>query len=162
MTAARRPRKTLGKGIVSLCFAALFGAAALAGPAARVVSDWHTGLAIYGYDPVTYFTDAKPGIGRDTIEFRTGNAIWRFRNESNRAAFAADPEVYTPRFGGYDPLGVARGVGTPGHPEIWVRRDDRIYLFAKPESRMAFMAGAQEIVAAADAKWPEVQKTISP
>ena len=32
-------------------------------------------------------------------------AIWRFRNEGNRAAFAADPEVYMPRFGGYDPVG---------------------------------------------------------
>ena len=26
----------------------------------RVVVDRHTGLAISGYDPVTYFTDAKP------------------------------------------------------------------------------------------------------
>ena len=28
---------------------------------------------------------------------------WRFVNEGNRAAFNADPEVYMPQFGGYDP-----------------------------------------------------------
>ena len=34
-----------------------------------------------------------------------------------------------PRFGGYDPVGVARGVSTPGYPELWVVHDERLYLF---------------------------------
>ena len=34
----------------------------------------------------------------------------------NRAAFAANPDIYMPRFGGYDPLGVARGVAVAGNP----------------------------------------------
>ena len=75
--------------------------------------------------------------------------VWRFRNEGNRAAFAADPEVYTPRFGGYDPLGVARGVAAPGFPQLWVRRNDRLYLFHKPETRAAFESDPQAAVAAA-------------
>ena len=29
----------------------------------RVVVDWHTGLAIDGYDPVAFFTDGKPVTG---------------------------------------------------------------------------------------------------
>ena len=78
--------------------------------------DWHTGLAIGGYDPVAFFTDGKPLLGKADIEFAYGGAIWRFRNVGNRDAFAAHPEIYRPQFGGYDPLGVAHGVAVPGNP----------------------------------------------
>ena len=83
--------------------------------------DRHTGLAIYGFDPVAYFTERQADAsGRATSSYRHAGAVWRFRNEGNRGAFAADPEVYMPRFGGYDPVGVARGVATPGDPRVWV------------------------------------------
>ena len=77
-------------------------------------------MRIYGVDPVAYFTDGKPVVGRAEFEHRHAGAIWRFDNEGNRAAFAADPDVYMPRFGGYDPVGIARGVSTAGFPELWV------------------------------------------
>ena len=41
----------------------------------------------------------------------------------------ADPDVYMPRFGGYDPVGVARGVAVPGDPRLWLIADERLYLF---------------------------------
>ena len=70
---------------------------------------------------MAYFTDASRMIvGRAEFEHRYAGAIWRFDNEGNRAAFAADPDVYMPRFGGYDPVGIARGVSTAGYPELWV------------------------------------------
>ena len=75
-----------------------------------MVVDWHTGLAIGGYDPVAYFTDGKPLPAEPIWNCSYGGAVWRFRNIGNRAAFAAHPDVYMPQFGGYDPLGVARGV----------------------------------------------------
>ena len=64
--------------------------------------------------------------------------IWRFRNEGNRAAFVADPEVYMPRFGGYDPVAVARGASAPGHPELWLIAEERLYLFYSAAARDAF------------------------
>ncbi|MBW8903033.1 MAG: hypothetical protein JF566_03430, partial [Bradyrhizobium sp.] len=91
--------------------------------------DRHTGLAIYGIDPVAYFTDGKPTVGRADFELRHAGAVWRFENEGNREAFAADPPVYMPRFGGYDPVGVSRGVATPGNPALWIVNDQRLYLF---------------------------------
>ena len=65
-------------------------------------------------------------------------AVWRFRNEGNRAAFADHPEVYMPRFGGYDPVAVARGVAVPGHPLFWAVAGERLYLFYSAEARAAF------------------------
>ncbi len=73
--------------------------------------------------------------GRAELELRYGGAIWRFRNEGNRAAFAADPDIYMPRFGGYDPVAVARGAATPGHPELWLIAEQRLYLFYSAEAR---------------------------
>ena len=94
-----------------LPFAAVFShpPAISAAASDRLVVNAHTGLAISGFDPVAYFTDAKPKIGRPDMELRLDGAVWRFRNEGNRAAFADHPEVYTPRFGGYDPVAIARG-----------------------------------------------------
>jgi hypothetical protein len=127
-----------------------------------VVIDRHTGLAIGGFDPVSYFVDGVPRLGRAEFELRHAGAVWRFRNEGNRAAFAAHPKAYSPRFGGYDPLGVARGVALAGNPLMWSITDERLYLFYSLENRAVFTADAARTVAAADQQWPAVQFTLSP
>jgi hypothetical protein len=127
----------------------------------RLVIDRHTGLAIYGIDPVAYFTARKPTPGRQDLEFRHAGAVWRFDNEGNRAAFAADPDVYMPRFGGYDPVGVSRGIATPGKPALWVVSEQRLYLFYTAEARTAFLADPTEVVAAAMARWSAVKSQLA-
>ena len=163
MTAARHG----GKGLVALAF---FGSAlvlALSVPAPtsaqtteRIVIDPRTGLAINGFDPVGYFTDAQPVLGRSELEYPFAGAVWRFRNEGNRAAFAEKPEIYMPRFGGYDPMAVARGLATPGHPMIWLIAGKRLYLFRSTESRDMFVADRQPAIEAAEAKWPSVEAAL--
>src|SRR4029079_18660454 len=115
-----------------------------------------------GFDPVAYFTDAKAQAGRPDMEVRQGGVTWRFRNEGNRAAFADDPDVYMPQFGGYDPVGVARGVSVPGHPMIWLVSGQRLYLFYSKEARAEFAAATRSIVEQAEYKWPEVQRKLPP
>ena len=73
-------------------------------------------------------------------------AVWRFRNEGNRAAFADHPEVYTPRFGGYDPVAIARGVSVPGHPLFWAVAGERLYLFYNDKARTEFLADPGRII----------------
>src|SRR5271154_6141028 len=82
----------------------------------RIVIDWHTGLAIGGYDPVAFFTDGKPVAGNADLELRYGGTIWRFANVGNRAAFAASPDVYMPQYGGFDPLRGGHRVGLARQP----------------------------------------------
>jgi hypothetical protein len=161
MTAARRSRKR------HVTLAAL--ALALSGPASvpnaatteRVVVDRHTGLALYGIDPVAYFTDKKPVEGRPDVEFTYAGAVWRFDNEGNRAAFAADPEVYMPRFGGYDPVGISRGLATPGYPALWVVHDERLYLFYTADARVAFIANPAAVIVSAAARWSTVKSELA-
>ncbi len=144
----------------SLCGGAFGPVSAGSAIVAKVVVDPHSGIALYGFDPVAYFTEGQPTPGASDFEYRYAGTSWRFRNEGNRAAFAANPEVYAPCFGGYDPLGIARGVATPGHPQLWVRRGDRIYLFHKEETRSAFIADPTAALAAAESRWPQVMKDL--
>jgi YHS domain-containing protein len=127
-----------------------------------IVVDRHSGIALSGYDPVAYFTDGEALLGRATFELAYAGTVWRFRNEGNRAAFEADPDIYMPRFGGYDPVGIARGVGVPGHPHLWLIAGERLYFFYSGEARDAFRADPDEVTENADKMWPAVQRTLSP
>src|SRR5262245_35152414 len=124
--------------------------------AERIVVDRHTGIALGGFDPVAYFVDADAVRGKGEFEHAFAGVVWRFRNAGNRAAFAGDPEIYMPRFGGYDPVAVARGVGVPADPRLWLIVEGRLYLFYAPEARTAFGDNRKDIIEAAERNWPAV------
>jgi hypothetical protein len=146
-----------------LALAGLLGAVPLgAATTEYVVVDRNTGLAVSGFDPVAYFTDGVALLGKGNFEYGYAGAVWRFRNEGNRAAFEANHDFYMPRFGGYDPVGVARGVGVPGDPRLWLIKVDRLYFFYTEEARATFSAEADQVIATADRMWPAVQLTLSP
>ena len=126
----------------------------------RVVTDYHTGLAISGFDPVGYFTNSKPMVGRADFEARYAGATWRFINEGNREAFIDHPEVYLPVFGGHDPMGIVRGVAVPGHPEVWLIVGERLYLFHNAQTREAFLAEPERFIELAKKEWPKVESTL--
>jgi hypothetical protein len=163
MTAARQPGKSrLALWVLfglSVCCGISVHRVALAADEPTVVNS-HTGLAISGFDPVAYFADGVPKVGRPDIELSLDGAVWRFRNEGNRSAFAGHPEVYAPRFGGYDPVAIARGASVPGHPLVWSVVGERLYLFYSDTARAAFIADPGHIITAATRKWPEVARTI--
>jgi hypothetical protein len=146
--------------LVSLTFASM--APIIAATTEHVVVDRNSGLAIHGFDPIAYFTDGAPSVGRGEFEFRHAGAVWRFRNPGNLAAFAADPDVYMPRFGGYDPVGISRGLAAAGDPRIFLIAGERLYLFQTPENKGVFSGDTERFVTAADEVWPSVLHTLSP
>jgi hypothetical protein len=126
----------------------------------RVVVDRLTGLAIDGFDPVAYFVDGAPRSGRESLEAVYDRAIWRFRNEGNRAAFLSHPEVYAPRFGGYDAVDVARGIAVEGSPYFWAVIEQRLFLFSNAASRDAFMQDGK-LRHLAEQRWPQLRQGLS-
>jgi hypothetical protein len=66
-----------------------------------------------------------------------------------------------PRFGGYDPLAVARGIAVPGDPRIWSMLGERLYLFYTAAARDTFANDAERLIALADRKWPELLQTLA-
>lgn len=122
----------------------------------RIVVNRHTGLAIAGFDPVAYFTDQQPRLGTAAFEASAEGVVWRFGNAGNRAFFLARPDVYAPRFGGYDPVDVARGVAVAGNPLIWMISGQRLYLFSREDNRAAFAARPGVYLAEAAHYWPRL------
>ncbi len=92
---------------------------------------------------------------------RLDGAVWRFRNEGNRAAFAEHPEVYMPHFGGYDPVAIARDTSVPGHPLFWAVTGERLYLFYSDEARAEFLPIRAASSRARRANGRQVARTIA-
>src|SRR6202047_1454514 len=166
MTAPRQERygRRLGTAFSALLmgfFASISpDLAARAATTERVVVNRYSGLAIEGFDPVAYFTDSRPAQGVPDSEAAEAAAVWRFRNEGNRASFVAHPEIYGPQFGGYDPTDVARGVTFAGNPRFWVISGERLYLFGLEAHRDAFAANPDRFLNQAHARWPALQENL--
>jgi len=137
------------------------GSVAEAATTERVVVNRFTGVAIEGYDPVAYFVDARAEVGLEDFEASQAGAVWRFRNEGNRASFVAHPEIYGPQFGGYDPIDLARGVTVAGNPNFWLVSGQRLYLFSREESRDAFAADPARVLREANARWPQIELNLA-
>lgn len=121
-----------------------------------IAVDARTGLAIEGFDPVAYFLLGRAHQGFAQHEARIEAVAWRFLNKGNLQAFVAHAAIYRPRFGGHDPVAVAKGFITPSDPSLFVIADNRLYLFHTPENLEIFRADPRRIIARADHQWPKI------
>ncbi|KAA5602269.1 YHS domain-containing (seleno)protein [Blastochloris sulfoviridis] len=139
---------------------ALLGSAAAA-TNERVVADRHSGLALWGYDPVAYHLEGAARQGSAKFELSHANVVWRFVNAGNLAAFQEAPDDYMPAFGGHDPSAVARKAAVPGNPEVFAVWSGRLLLFRNEASRERFFTDPGNAFRAAESGWSEASKTLS-
>lgn len=145
---------------LALAFGLAFAATpALAADPAPPVHASEQGLAIGGYDPVAYFTESRPIIGSAQFEHRWNGAVWRFASAEARDSFAANPEAFAPRFGGYCAWAVSQNYIAPGDPRVWRIVDGRLYLNFNPRAKALWEADLQGAIARGDANWPTVLAT---
>lgn len=98
-------------------------------PSAAVYSNLEDGLALEGYDPVSYHT-GHPAQGKREFSLVLDGVEYRFTNAGNRSRFREDPERYMPEFGGW----CAYAMGKSGDlvavdPETFKIVDGKLYLF---------------------------------
>src|SRR5262249_22182207 len=58
------------------------------------------GVALEGFDPISYFTDGKPMKGDPKIEATYDGAFYHFVSQANRESFEKAPSMYAPAYGG--------------------------------------------------------------
>jgi len=140
----------------------LSGAPAAAAPlVTTIVADPLTGVAIDGYDPISYFTDAEPQPGSPDNEYWWGGVPWYFASEANRDVFMRAPEVYAPQFGGHCAMGLARGYLSDGKPRIYAIEKMKLYLFYSIANREAFLLSKEEAIGGASLNWEELAGELS-
>ncbi|CAH1672903.1 conserved exported hypothetical protein [Hyphomicrobiales bacterium] len=122
--------------------------------------DLRTGLAINGFDPVSYRLGGGPAAGRPQYELTHDGIVWRFDSQANLKAFEDAPEVYAPAFAGFDPTGVANGVAVDSNPALFAIVGRRLFLFRSAQNRQSFLQNA-EILANAEQRWGSVQRSVA-
>jgi hypothetical protein len=117
------------------------------------------GLAIDGYDPVAYFTDIKPVKGVPEFRADYQDATFQFVSAAHRDTFAANPNKFTPQYGGYCAYGMAKGYKASIDPAAFTVVGDKLYLNYSETIRSRWLSDIPSYVRKADANWPEVKKS---
>lgn len=155
-----RPAWTLVFGLgLGLCC----GLGALAGgprsaEAGTLYISAQDGIAIGGYDPVSFFVAPAPLPGRSDHAVMWKGAVWMFENAENQARFEADPRAFAPRYGGHCAYGIARGKIASGDPLSWEIVEGRLYLFHTPRAEDLWRGDSAEMIAAAREVWPGIMR----
>ncbi len=110
--------------------------------------------AIYGYDPVAYFTESKAVKGDKKFTHTWNTATWYFASQQNLDAFKANPEKFAPQYGGYCAFGLADGHKAPTDPEAWTIVNSKLYLNYNKNVQQSWKKKPQEYIETADKKWP--------
>ena len=125
------------------------------------------GVALQGYDPISYLDKAGPKEGKMEHAFVYRGITYRFATAENKAKFEAEPAKYEPPYGGWCAWAVIDGDKVEIDPMNYEVIDGRVYLFykgwlgnAKKKWDDKLKAdGAKKTVTAADSGWSKLAKT---
>jgi len=115
-------------------------------------------VAIAGYDPVAFYTDAKPVNGSPFISANYQGAVYFFATEEHKKLFTQDPGKYAPQYGGFCAFGVGLDALFPVDINTWQVRNAKLYLNLNPDILKKFNADFDGNIAKADKNWPGLVK----
>lgn len=110
-------------------------------------------LALKGYDPVAYFTEGRPMLGKEELEYTWDEVRYRFASDQHMSMFRGDPDRYTPQFAGSCAMGMSKGHKVEANPENWLISDGRLFVFYSASGPTRFKSDAKAMAAAADNNW---------
>jgi YHS domain-containing protein len=125
------------------------------------------GLALEGYDPVTYFSahalKQGPVKGQPSLFVERSGVKYLFSTEANRQEFLKKPERFEPAFGGWCAYAVAKSKEKVSvDPKSFLVQEGRLLLFyngffADTRKKWTSTTGvsAQQYLRDADLNWPE-------
>jgi YHS domain-containing protein len=155
--------RQIGKQILTIAAGLLLlvTAARADGLITSIVTDPLTGVAIDGFDPVSYFTDAEPQPGLPDYEYDWGGVPWYFESAANRDVFARNPQIYAPQYGGHCLMSLSRGYLSDGKPRLYVVEGLKLYFFYSAANRDAYLMARSAAVADAEKNWPKLRDGLS-
>ena len=117
------------------------------------------GVALHGYDPVTYFDSATPQPGSDTFAYNYMGATWRFVSAEDRKKFASSPEKYLPQFGGYCAKAVSENHTADTDPLAFKIVNGKLYLNYDQKVQELWEKDIPGRIARAEKNWPGLQES---
>jgi YHS domain-containing protein len=114
------------------------------------------GVALGGYDPVTYFANGGPRKGDARIEATFNGALYRFVSQDNRATFEKDPTKYAPAYGGFCGYAASVGKVRPADPLIWSIVDGQLVVQHTRGAEELWKKDVAGNKSKADKYWPQL------
>lgn len=121
-------------------------------PAGKVCKN-AAGVAVGGYDVVSYYADKKPELGSNLISLKHEGAEYRFVSALHRDQFAANPEAFLPQYGGHCTYGMGKGKAQTGDPQAWLIHKGKLYLASSREALAAIQSDVSTAIQQADEIW---------
>jgi hypothetical protein len=115
------------------------------------------GRALRGYDPVSYFADEKPVLGKADFHHKWNDAKWWFANAENRDEFIQNPHKFAPANGGYCTFGVVLGKKFDGDPNVWSINDGSLHVFLNENVQTKFHQDTSGNLVKVQGNWPKIK-----
>ena len=115
------------------------------------------GKAIKGYDPVAFFTDARPVMGADSLSYSWNGATWLFSTRQHLERFKADPEKFAPQYGGYCAYGTSQGHKAPSEVDTWTVLDDKLYFNYNQKVKAMWDKDRPAYIQKANGNWEKIK-----
>lgn len=115
------------------------------------------GKALDGYDAVSFFAATGPVKGYDSLSVSWENTEWLFSSLENKAAFAANPGMYAPQYGGYCAYGMSRNYKAPVSIDTWTVEDGKLYFNYNKKVKNIWNKDRGGYIEKANANWPDVK-----
>lgn len=115
--------------------------------------------AISGYDPVAYIESSKAEKGVKDYASAYRGVMYLFKDETNRAMFAANPAKYLPTYGGWCATAMADGDKVDIDPTNFKVTNGRLFLFYKGllgNAQKDWNKNEPELTRKADAAWAKL------
>jgi YHS domain-containing protein len=125
------------------------------------------GLAIGGYDLVSYFISIKPVKGYSEFASEHNGAKYLFSTADNKKKFNENPDMYLPQYDGY----CALAIGTTAKkisidPETYRITDGKLYLFFNGKSFSGtvfnsltpWVKDEENLITKSNKNWPTVKQ----
>lgn len=126
-----------------------------------IVTDPLTGVAIDGYDAVSYFIDPEPRPGKADYVYEWGGVPWYFESAANRDVFQRNPAFYAPQYGGHCVMSLSRGFLSDGKPRLYLLEALKLYFFYSTANRDAFLLSKSAALNAAATNWTKLSTDLT-
>lgn len=140
--------------VFAVVLGAVIGASAHAG-SPEINVDNPQKVAVHGFDIMSYWRDGEPKEGHTDISFDYRGAKWLFSSTDNRDAFAANPDKFAPKYGGYCAYAASRGYVANIDVNAWRIYKDRLYLNYSIGVGKRWAKEIDANIAKADENWPK-------
>ena len=121
-----------------------------------------SGVALHGYDAVSFQSDGKAQLGSEQYKVDLLGARWYFASAAHRDAFSRNPDTYAPAFGGYCAWSVSEGFVSDSDPKCWEVVSGKLYLFFSDSTKWLWNKDREAHINDAFVKWPSLAATLNP